>query len=61
MLEFTPVVDCIGCNIYDAKEDMLKTFVCITRQSVSIFGYEVKLHRNLSSLDIANIFVLIGH
>lgn len=53
MLESVPIVDRIGCAIYDAKEDMLKTFVNCTRQGVPISGYEIKLGDSFSLSDIA--------
>jgi HD-GYP domain-containing protein (c-di-GMP phosphodiesterase class II) len=53
MLESVPIVDRIGCAIYDAKEDMLKTFVNSTRQGVPISGYEIKLGDSFSLSDIA--------
>lgn len=54
MLESVPVVDRIGCAIYDAKEDRLKTFVNSTRQGVPISGYEIKLGDSMSLSDIAS-------
>jgi HD-GYP domain-containing protein (c-di-GMP phosphodiesterase class II) len=53
MLESVPVVDRIGCAIYDAKEDRLKTFVNSTRQGMPISGYEIKLGDSISLSDIA--------
>ncbi|ACT48956.1 HD domain-containing phosphohydrolase [Methylotenera mobilis] len=54
MLESVPVVDRIGCAIYDAKEDTLKTFVNSTRQGMPISGYEIKLGDSVSLSEIAS-------
>lgn len=54
MLESAPVVDRIGCAIYDAKEDILKTFVNSTRQGQPISGYEIKLSDSASLSEIAS-------
>ena len=53
MLESVPVVDRIGCAIYDAKEDALKSFVNSTRQGKPISGYEIKLGDSVSLSEIA--------
>lgn len=43
ILETVPQVDRIGCAIYDAKDDLLKTFINSTRKGVAIANYEYRL------------------
>ncbi|WP_342129548.1 HD-GYP domain-containing protein [Hydrogenophaga sp. OTU3427] len=43
LLETVPSVDRIACALYDADEDMLKTFINSTRAGRAMVGYEYKL------------------
>ena len=52
LLESVSSVDRIACALYDAKEDMLRTFIHSTRDGRAIAGYEFRLSesRSLSQL-----------
>ena len=43
LLETVPSVDRIACALYDANEDLLKTFINSTRTGEAIVGYEASL------------------
>ena len=43
-----PIVDRIACAIYDAKEDLLKTFINSTRAGEAIKNYQYKLSESNS-------------
>lgn len=53
MLEVAPGVDRIACAIYDAKNDLLKTFINSTRHGVPLRGYEFKLSDSVSLSEMA--------
>lgn len=53
LLAAVPAVDRIGCAIYDASEDMLKTFINSTRQGHAISAYEYKLADSKSLSEMA--------
>jgi HD-GYP domain-containing protein (c-di-GMP phosphodiesterase class II) len=48
MLETIPVIDRIGCAIYEPASDLLKTFINSTRTGKAISGYEYKLSESES-------------
>lgn len=48
LLEQVPAVDRIACVLYEAKDDMLRTFVNSTRAGVEIKGYEFPLANSQS-------------
>jgi len=54
LLEHVPDVDRIACVLYEAKDDMLKTFVNSTRVGEPIKGYEFQLKDSLSLQAIAD-------
>ena len=43
LMESVPCVDRIACALYDAKDDLLKTFINCTRSGEPITGYEFRL------------------
>ena len=53
LLETVPTVDRVACALYDAKEDMLRTFINSTRKGETIAGYEFKLSKSRSLSQLA--------
>ena len=43
LLASVPVIDRIACALYDAQDDMLRTYINSTRAGVPIAGYEFRL------------------
>ena len=43
LLASVPVIDRIACALYDAQDDMLRTFINSTRAGIPIAGYEFRL------------------
>ena len=53
MFDTLPSVDRVACALYDAQEDLLKTFVHSTRVGTPISRYEYKLSESRSLSEIA--------
>jgi len=53
LLETVPTVDRVACALYDAKEDMLRTFINSTRKGEAIASYEFKLSKSSSLSQLA--------
>lgn len=53
LLEHVPDVDRIACVLYEAKDDMLKTFVTSTRAGQPLKGYEFRLQDSDSLQELA--------
>jgi HD-GYP domain-containing protein (c-di-GMP phosphodiesterase class II) len=53
LLETVPCVDRIGCALYDAKDDLLRTFINSTRSGEAITGYEFRLSDSRSLTQLA--------
>ncbi|MDP3522641.1 MAG: HD domain-containing phosphohydrolase [Hydrogenophaga sp.] len=63
LLETVPSVDRIACALYDANEDLLKTFINSTRAGKAIAGYEYKLSASqaLSALAASGEFRVLDN
>lgn len=48
LLRSVPVIDRVACVLYDARSDLLKTFINSTRQGIPINGYEFALAESTS-------------
>jgi HD-GYP domain-containing protein (c-di-GMP phosphodiesterase class II) len=53
LLESVPCVDRIACALYDAKDDVLRTFINSTRAGEAITGYEFRLSDSRSLTELA--------
>lgn len=53
LLQTVPSVDRIACALYDASEDILKTFINSTRAGKAITGYEYKLSASQTLSELA--------
>ena len=53
LVETFPMVDRIACVLYDAEEDLLKTFINSTRAGVALKAYEFKLAESYSLSQLA--------
>jgi HD-GYP domain-containing protein (c-di-GMP phosphodiesterase class II) len=53
LLEVVPVVDRIGCALYDQRDDLLRTFVNSTRRGIPIEAYEWRLAESASLSQLA--------
>jgi len=53
LLETLPCVDRIACALYDAKDDVLRTFINSTRTGEAITGYEFRLSDSRSLTQLA--------
>lgn len=53
LIETVPAVDRIACALYDAKQDLLKTFINSTRSGEPITRYEYRLSDSQSLLQLA--------
>lgn len=53
LLEVVPVVDRIGCALYDRRDDLLRTFVNSTRSGTPIAAYEWRLAHTPSLQELA--------
>lgn len=54
LLETVPAVDRIACALYDASEDLLKTFINSTRHGQPIAAYEYPLSASKALSQLAS-------
>lgn len=54
LLSSVPLVDRIACALYDARDDILRTFINSTRQGEAITGYEFRLSDSDSLSQLAS-------
>lgn len=53
LIESVPSIDRVACALYDAKDDMLRTFINSTRKGEAIASYEFRLSKSRSLSQLA--------